>query len=109
MTRTLQSVLDDARRALKRAGLCDTDWTLAEVKAARKTQTGLFVGDLRWGSENLRFVAVDRSLRYRLLQHGESWQPGLSGAFWLRLVIDPRFGFQAEILDVDVRSLNRES
>lgn len=105
MTRTLQTLIDDARDALGRSGLSDTEWTLAEVRTAQETPTGLFVGDLGWGSENLPFAAVDRSLSYRLAQQKESWRPGLSGAFLIRLVIDPRFGFQAEVHDVDVRAL----
>lgn len=105
MTRTLDSLVEDARDALQRAGLGDLDWTQAEVLSARRTRSGLFVGELGWESHSLRFAAVNRALGYRLTQHGMLWQPGLSGAFWIRLVIHPRFGFQAEIHDVDVRSL----
>lgn len=105
MTRTLRMVLDDAREALDRAGLTEPAWTMAEVRSARTTRTDLIVGDLGQGDQSVRFAAVDRSLSYRLAQHGASWRPGLSGVFWIRLVIHPRFGFQAEIHDVDIRSL----
>lgn len=105
MTRTLESLLDDARDALIRAGLSDLDWTRAQVDMARSTRSGLIVGELGWGSERIRFVTVNRSAVYRLVQHGASWEPGLVGEFWIRLVIHRRFGFQAEIHDVDVRSL----
>ena len=105
MTRTVQTLLEDARDALVLAGLDELEWTLAEVMSASRTRTGIVVGDLRWRSQKLRFAAVDRSIDYRLAQHGAAWQPGLSGAFWVRLVIHRRYGFQAEIHDVDVRSL----
>lgn len=105
MTRMLDSLVDGARDALKDAGLSDPDWTRAEVRSAGRTRTNVIVGVLGGESATLRFAAVDRSLGYRLTQHGMSWQPGLSGVFFLRLVVDRRYGFQAEILDVDVRSL----
>lgn len=105
MTRTLQSLLEDARDALVHAGLTDFDWVLAEVIAARRTRTGLVVGELGWRSRRVRFASVNRSLHYLLAQQGASWQPGLSAIFGLRLVIHPRFGFQAEVHDIDVRSI----
>ncbi|MGI8515224.1 MAG: hypothetical protein ACR2NT_08775 [Acidimicrobiia bacterium] len=109
MTRTLQSLVGDARDALGRAGLAELDWTLAEVVEARRTRSGLVVGELGWRSQRVRFACVNRSLHYRLAQQGASWQPGLSCAFFIRLVIHPRFGFQAEVHDVDIRSINYEA
>lgn len=106
MTRPLDSLVEDARDALQQADLSDPEWIRAAVQSAGDTRTGLIVGKLGGESESLRFAAVDRSLSYRLSQHGFIWQPGLIGVFWIRLVIDRRYGFQAEILDVDIRSLN---
>lgn len=105
MTRTLQSLLEDSRDALFRAGLTELDWTRAHVSAARRTRTGLIVGQLSWFSERVRFVCVNRSLDYRLAQEGVSWQPGLTADFGIRLVLHPHFGFQAEVHDVDVTSI----
>lgn len=109
MTRTLQSLLEDARDALARAGLTDLDWVRAEVVAARRTRTGLVVGELGWRSRRVRFASVNRSLHYRLAQQGASWQPGLSAVFGMRLVIHPRFGFQAEVHDIDVTSIRNST
>jgi hypothetical protein len=89
------------------AGLTDLDWVLAEVVAARRTRTGLVVGELGWRSRRVRFACVNRSLHYRLAQQGASWQPGLSATFALRLVLHPRFGFQAEVHDIDVASIRK--
>ena len=105
MTRTVQSLLEDARGALSRAGLTELDWTLAQIAAARRTRSGLMVGELRWWSQRLSFVCVNRSLDYLLAQRGASWQPGLSAAFAIRLVIHPRYGFQAEVHDLDLDSI----
>lgn len=106
MTRTLQSLLEDSRDALSRAGLTDLDWTRAQVLAAGRTRPeGLIVGQLSWSSERVRFVCVNRSLDYRLEQEGVSWQPGLTADFAIRLVLHPRFGFQAEVHDIDVTSI----
>jgi hypothetical protein len=58
VTRTLRSVLEDG--ALSRAGLTDLDWTRAQVSAARRTHSGLIVGDLSWFSQGVRFVCVNR-------------------------------------------------
>ena len=100
MTRTLQSLLEDARAALDDAGLAELDWTEADVVAARRTHSGLVVGELGWRAHQVRFACVDRSVNYKLEQHGHPWQAGLSGSFAIRLVIHPRFGFQAEVYDV---------
>ena len=105
MTRTVQSLLDDARNALAEAGLTELEWTLAEVVTASRTHSGLVVGELGWRSRRLRFAAVNRSLHYVLAQQGAAWQPGLCGEFSVRLVIHPRYGFQAEVHDIDVRSI----
>ncbi|MFP3881902.1 MAG: hypothetical protein ACLFRT_09470 [Actinomycetota bacterium] len=102
----LDSLVEDARDALGDAGLSAPNWTRAEVRSAGRTRTNVVVGELGGEAETLRFAAVDRSLGYRLTQHGSSWQPGLSGVFLIRLVIDRRYGFQAEILDVDGSSLS---
>ncbi|MGH8945123.1 MAG: exodeoxyribonuclease VII large subunit [Acidimicrobiia bacterium] len=105
MTRTVQTLLDDARTALSRAGLAELDWTKADVVSARRTRTGLVVGELGWRSHRIRFACVDRSVNYKLEQQGASWRSGLSGTFAVRLVIHPRFGFQAEVYDVAPESL----
>ena len=105
MTRTLQSLLEDARTALDDAGLAELDWTAADVIAARWTHSGIVVGELGWRSQRVRFACVDRSVNYKLDQHGMPWQAGLSGSFAVRLVIHPRFGFQAEVYDVVTESL----
>ena len=105
MTRTLRSLLEDARDALSCAGLTELDWTRAQVSAARRTRSGLIVGDLSWFSGQVRFVCVNRSLDYRLAQRGASWQPGLTADFAIRLVLHPRFGFQAEVHDIDLNSI----
>lgn len=105
MTRTVQSLVEDARDALSRAGLTELDWTRAQVSAARRTRSGLIVGDLSWFSQRVRFVCVNRSLDYRLAQQGVSWQPGLIADFAIRLVMHPRFGFQAEVHDIDVNTI----
>lgn len=105
MSRTLQSLLEDARDALSRAGLTELDWTRAQVTAARRTRSGLIVGELSWFSQRVRFVCVNRSLDYLLAQRGVSWQPGLSAAFAIRLVIHRRHGFQAEVHDLDLDSI----
>jgi hypothetical protein len=105
VTRTLQSVLEDVRDALGRAALTDLDWVRAEVVAARRTRTGLVVGELGWRSRRVRFACVNRSLNYRLTQQGSSWQPGLEATFALRVVLHPRFGFQVEVHDVDIGSI----
>jgi len=107
VTRTLQSLLDDARVALDDAGLAELDWTAADVVAARRTHSGMVVGELGWRAQRVRFVCVDRSVNYKLDQHGMPWQAGLSGSFAVRLVIHPRFGFQAEVYDVLTESLGR--
>lgn len=107
MTRTLQSLLKDARDALAHAGLTELEWTLAEVVSAERPGKGeLVVGDLGWGSERVRYACVDRSVPYRLAQHGAELEPGLRAAFDVRLVIHRRFGFQAEIHDVDVATIS---
>lgn len=100
MTRTLRSLVEDARGALEAAGLADLDWTAADVVSARQTRSGLVVGELGWRAHRLRFACVDRSVNHKLEQHGTGWRAGLSGDFAMRLVIHPRFGFQAEIYDV---------
>ena len=105
MTRTLQSLLEDARTALDNAGLAELDWTAADVVAARRTHSGIVVGELGWRAQRVRFACVDRSVNYKLEQHGQPWQAGLSGSFAVRLVIHPRFGFQAEVYDVLTESL----
>ncbi len=105
MTRTLKSLLEDARTALEDAGLAELDWTTADVVAARRTRSGLVVGELGWQARRLRFACVDRSVNHRLEQHGMPWQAGLTGSFAIRLVIHPRFGFQAEVYDVQTESL----
>lgn len=105
MTRTLQALVEDARTALLDAGLSDLDWTLADVVSARRTKTGLVVGELGWRARRVRFACVDRSVTTKLEQHGTPWRPGLSGSFAIRLVIHPRFGFQAEIYDVLTETL----
>lgn len=105
MTRTLQSLLEDARTALDDAGLTELDWTAADVVAARRTHSGIVVGELGWRAQRVRFACVDRSVTYKLEQHGMPWQAGLSGSFAVRLVIHPRFGFQAEVYDVLTESL----
>ena len=107
MTRTLQSLLEDARTALDDAGLAELDWTAADVVAARRTHSGIVVGELGWRAQRIRFACVDRSVNYKLEQHGQPWQAGLSGSFAIRLVIHPRFGFQAEVYDVLTESLGR--
>jgi len=105
VTRTLRSLARDAGDALVTAGLTDPDWTLAEVVSAESTQSGLVVGDLGWRAQRLRFACVDRSIPYRLVQHDASLQPGLSCVFSIRLVIHPRYGFRAEVHDVDLASI----
>ena len=105
MTRTLQSLLEGARAALDDAGLAELDWTAADVVAARRTHSGIVVGELGWRSQRVRFACVDRSVNYKLEQHGHPWQAGLSGSFAVRLVIHPRFGFQAEVYDVLTETL----
>lgn len=100
MTRTLQEVLEDARTALDDAGLAKLDWTMADVVAARRTPSGMVIGELGWRSQRVRFACVDRSVNHTLEQHGASWKAGLSASFAIRLVIHPRFGFQAEVYDV---------
>ena len=105
MTRTLQSLIEDSRDALSRAGLTELDWTRAQVSAARRTRTGLVVGDLSWFSQRVRFVCVNRSIDYQLAQHGVAWQPGLTADFAIRLVLHPRYGFQAEVHDIDVNTI----
>lgn len=107
MTRTLQSLLEDARTALDDAGLAELDWTAADVVAARRTHSGIVVGELGWRAQRIRFACVDRSVNYKLEQHGQPWQAGLSGSFAIRLVIHPRFGFQAEVYDVLTESLGQ--
>jgi len=105
VTRTLQSLLEDARTALDDAGLTELDWTAVDVVAARRTHSGIVVGELGWRAQRVRFACVDRSVTYKLEQHGMPWQAGLSGSFAVRLVIHPRFGFQAEVYDVLTESL----
>lgn len=105
MTRTLQTLIEDAQASLSDAGLTDLDWTLADVVSARRTKTGLVVGELGWRSRRIRFACVDRSVTTKLEQHGTPWRPGLSGSFAVRLVIHPRFGFQAEVYDILTESL----
>lgn len=105
MTRTLDSLLDDARIALIESGVSDLDWTLADVVSARRTRNGLVIGELGWRSRRIRFVCVDRAVNHKLDQHGTGWRAGLSGQFALRLVIHPRFGFQAEIYDLITETL----
>lgn len=105
MTRTLQSLLQDARTALDSAGLAELDWTAVDVVAARRTRSGMVVGELGWRAQRVRFVCVDRSVNYKLEQHGTPWQAGMSGSFAIRLVIHPRFGFQAEVYGVLTESL----
>jgi exodeoxyribonuclease VII large subunit len=107
VTRTLQALLEDARTALVEAGLSDLDWTMADVIAARRTQSGMMVGELGWRSRRVRFACVDRSVGHKLDQNGTPWRAGLSGCFALRLVIHPRFGFQAEVYDVLTESLGQ--
>ena len=107
MTRTLQTVLEDARAALVEAGLSDLDWTMADVIAARQTQSGRVVGELGWRSRRVRFACVERSVSHKLEQNGTPWKAGLSGCFALRLVIHPRFGFQAEVYDVLTESVGQ--
>lgn len=105
MTRTLQSLLEDSRDALSRAGLTELDWTRAQVSAARRTRTGLVVGDLCWFSQRVRFICVNRSVDYRLAQQKLAWQSGLIADFAIRLVLHPRYGFQAEVHDIDVNTI----
>lgn len=100
MTRTLDSLLDDARVALDDAGLGQLDWIAAEVLDTYRTRSGIVIGELGWGSQRVRFACVDRSVNYHLAQHGTPWQAGLAATFAIRLVIHPRFGFQAEVYDV---------
>lgn len=106
MTRTLAEVLATARRALLNSGASDLEWTLADVISARRTRSGLVVGELGWRGRRVRFVCVDRAVTGRLHQHGTGWRAGLSGQFALRLVIHPRFGFQAEVYDVATETLD---
>lgn len=105
MTRTLRSLLEDARTALDTAGLAEVDWTAADVVAATRTHSGIVVGELGWRAHRVRFACVDRSVNEKLEQHGTPWQAGLSGSFAMRLVIHPRFGFQAEVYDVLTESI----
>ena len=107
MTRTLQSLLEHARSALDDAGLAQLDWTLADVIAARRTSSGMVIGELGWRSQRVRFACVDRNVNHKLEQCGTSWRAGLSGSFAIRLVIHPRFGFQAEVYDVLTESLGQ--
>ena len=109
MTRTLRALLEDARTALDGAGLAELDWTMADVIAARRTPSGMVIGELGWRSQRVRFACVDRSVNHKLEQHGTSWKAGLSASFAIRLVIHPRFGFQAEIYDVLTESLREAS
>jgi exodeoxyribonuclease VII large subunit len=107
MARTVQSLLSDGQSALHEAELTRPDWTLADVISARvvgKVRKRI-VGELGWRSSRVDFVAVDRSLTWKLAQAGHPWRAGLSGWFLIRLTIHPRFGFQAEVLDVLVESL----
>lgn len=107
MGRTVESLVGDARAALNDAGLTQPEWTLADVVSARVVGAvrKRIVGELGWGSAAIRFVVVDRSLMWKLPQAGLPWRAGLSGWFLIRLGIDPRFGFQAEVFDVLVESL----
>jgi hypothetical protein len=105
VTRTFSALLDDVQNALIREGLSDPGWVQARVASAERTDSGLIRGELTWSGRRGRFVCADRSLTYRLTQAGAAWEPGLVAVFEVRLVVHRRYGFQVEVLDVDVSSI----
>ena len=105
MTRTFDALLDDVRNVLTREGLSDPGWVQARVASAEKTDSGLIKGELTWSGGRERFVCADRSLTYRLAQQSAAWEPGLVAVFEVRLVVHRRYGFQVEVLDIEVSSI----
>lgn len=108
MTRTVQSLLQSAQRALHEADLTRPEWTWAEIHSARLVggpTTRRIVGDLGWHQWRVSFVEVDRGVRQTLVQHGMSFEAGMSALFLARVVVNRRFGFQVELFDVLVESI----
>lgn len=105
MTRTFDALLEDVRTALIREGLSGPGWVQARVSSAEETDSGLVKGELTWSGRRERFVCADRSLTYRLTQQGAAWAPGLVAVFEVRIVVHRRYGFQVEVLDIDVSSI----
>lgn len=109
MTETLRSLLGRARTALMREGLSEPRRVWARVESAEVTQSGLVSGELSWSDWRGRYVCTDRSLGYRLDQCGAAWAPSLVAVFEVRLVVRPRYGFQVEVLDIDLLSVTTQS
>jgi hypothetical protein len=67
------------------------------------------VGVLSWDEWRANFVEVDRGVRQTLAQHGFTLEAGLSAVFLARVVVNRRFGFQVELFDVLVETIDTAS
>lgn len=112
MSRTAESLLRSAQRALHDAELTRPDWTWAAIHSARLVGGPMnrrTVGTLGWDQWRANFVEVDRGVRQTLAQHGMGLEPGLSAVFLARVVVSRRFGFQVELFDVLVETIDTSS
>ena len=112
MSRTAESLLRAAQRALHDAELTRPDWTWAAIHSARSVGGPISrrtVGVLGWDQWQANFVEVDRGVRETLAQHGFTLQAGLSAVFLARAVVNRRFGFQVELFDVLVETIDTAS
>lgn len=108
MTRTVETLLQSAQRALHESDLTRPEWTWAEIHSARLVcgpTTRRIVGELGWRQWRVNFVEVDRGVRQTLGQHGIGFEAGMSAVFLTRVVVSRRFGFQVELFDVLVESI----
>ena len=108
MSRTAESMLRSAQRALHDAELTRPDWTWAAIHSARLVGGPMnrrTVGTLGWDQWQANFVEVDRGVRQTLAQHGFCLQAGLSAVFLARVAVNRRFGFQVELFDVLVETI----
>lgn len=112
MSRTAESLLRAAQRALHDAELTRPDWTWAAIHSARLVGGPMnrrTVGVLGWDQWQVNFVEVDRGVRQTLAQRGFALQAGLSAVFLARAVVNRRFGFQVELFDVLVETIDTAS
>ena len=112
MSRTAESLLRAAQRALHDAELTRPDWTWAAIHSARLVGGPMnrrTVGVLGWDQWQANFVEVDRGVRQTLAQHGFTLKAGLSAVFLARAVVSRRFGFQVELFDVLVETIDMAS
>lgn len=112
MSRTAESLLRAAQRALHDAELTRPDWTWAAIHSARLVGGPMnrrTVGVLGWDQWQANFVEVDRGVRQTLAQHGLTLKAGLSAVFLARAVVNRRFGFQVELFDVLAETIDMTS